>query len=240
MGERSDAKQLVVKLENSTHSCSHAFSQCNVLVAIANLYLNIGDIESATVSINKILDISSHYKLLLWYAGATVIKGKINCHKGLFDEGIKMIKHGIHLHKSTGSELWKTEQLTILANAYLMDNKYQEALDTINIAADKLTTYGSDYSEAEIFRIKGEAILNTENNSTVVESLFKLAIKSAQKQHSKIFEIKAATSLARLLHHNGHTETAFKILTPAYTQFSEGFDISDVKNAQQLLTILSD
>jgi predicted ATPase len=71
------------------------------------------------------------------------------------------------------------------------------------------------------------------------EECFLKAMDIAQQQHAKSWELRAATSLARLWQHQGKREKAYDLLTPIYSWFTEGFDTADLQEARALLEALT-
>ena len=64
-------------------------------------------------------------------------------------------------------------------------------------------------------------------------------IEDARKQSAKSFELRATTSLARLLEKQGRREEARAMLADIYDWFTEGFDTADLKDAKTLLNQLN-
>ena len=117
------------------------------------------------------------------------------------------------------------------------------------------------WHEAELYRLKGELTLEaggwrlkTSSSSEhapslkppvssgvvqEVEEYFRKAIEIAQKQQAKSWELRAATSLARLWQQQGKTTEARDLLAPVYEWFTEGFDTRDLQEAKALLEELS-
>ncbi len=75
--------------------------------------------------------------------------------------------------------------------------------------------------------------------STDTEARFERALAIACDQSAKSFELRAATSLARLRRDHGMIEEARDLLTPIYSWFTEGFDTADLKDAKALLDELA-
>src|SRR5262245_58655840 len=94
--------------------------------------------------------------------------------------------------------------------------------------------------ESEMHRFKGVLLL-TQNNSNAVEArrCFERAIELARKQSAKSWELRATTSLARLLAKQGKRDEARTMLADIYGWFTEGFDTADLKDAKALLEELS-
>jgi hypothetical protein len=95
---------------------------------------------------------------------------------------------------------------------------------------------GGRWFEAELHRRKGEVLLClSEPNSAEAERCFRKAMAVAQAQGAKLWELRAATSLARLWAEQGQRATARNWLAPVYDWFTEGFDTADLKDARALL-----
>jgi predicted ATPase len=67
------------------------------------------------------------------------------------------------------------------------------------------------------------------------EELYREALSIAQEQEAKLWELRAAASLARLRHDQGRHTEARDLLAPVYGWFTEGFDTPDLKDAKALL-----
>jgi predicted ATPase len=88
--------------------------------------------------------------------------------------------------------------------------------------------------------MRGEILLRREPLDLVAaESAFGLAIENARKQHSRTFELHAATCLARLWRNQGNCPRGRDLLAPIYGWFTEGFDTSILKEAKALLNELA-
>jgi predicted ATPase len=73
-----------------------------------------------------------------------------------------------------------------------------------------------------------------------VEACFRQALNIARQQQAKSLELRAATSLARLLQAQGKRAEARQMLTESYGWFTEGFDTPDLQEAKALLAALTD
>jgi predicted ATPase len=94
--------------------------------------------------------------------------------------------------------------------------------------------------DAELLRLRGDLMYGSPRpNPDGVERSFRAALSIAREQGTKGFELRAATSLARLLGNRGRREEARQLLAPVYDWFTEGFDASDLKDAKALLAELA-
>jgi predicted ATPase len=67
------------------------------------------------------------------------------------------------------------------------------------------------------------------------EDSFRTALAIAREQGARGYELRAATSLARLWREQGRRAEALELLAPVYAWFTEGFDTPDLKDAKKLL-----
>ena len=95
---------------------------------------------------------------------------------------------------------------------------------------------GERLFEAELHRLRGELLMQRgETGANEVETCFRRALVVAQRQQAKLFELRAAISLARLWADRGRCGEAHDVLAPVYGWFTEGFDTADLRDARVLL-----
>jgi predicted ATPase len=95
---------------------------------------------------------------------------------------------------------------------------------------------GECFWEAEIYRVRGELLLKqNESNRDEAQASFERAIHIARGQTAKSLELRATTSVARLLRDTGRRDDARTMLAEVYNWFTEGFDTADLKDAKALL-----
>ena len=123
----------------------------------------------------------------------------------------------------------------------------QEALATgrpsSDLAAEAMLRLAEAFGHslrAERHRVAGERLLwSSEPDEGETESHFCRALEIAREQEAKMWELRAATSLARLWANQGERQKAHDLLGPMYGWFTEGFDIHDLKDAKALLDELA-
>jgi predicted ATPase len=90
--------------------------------------------------------------------------------------------------------------------------------------------------EAEVHRIAGEIALKSQQPDVAkAQAYFERALAMAREQQAKSWELRAAMSMARLLHDQGKRDEARELLAPVHSWFTEGFDTRDLKEAKALL-----
>jgi predicted ATPase len=109
-----------------------------------------------------------------------------------------------------------------------------EAVNRLNEA------FGHSAPRAEEHRVAGERLLgSSEPDHEEIEAHFRQALEIAREQEAKMWELRAATSLARLWAKQGERTKAHDLLAPVYDWFTEGFDTPDLKDAKALLDQLT-
>ena len=117
--------------------------------------------------------------------------------------------------------------------------RLDEGLSALTDALAAADEHENRIHEAEIHRLKGELLLRQDDSNTAeAQSCFRKAIEVARRQSAKSWELRATTSLARLLAKQGRREEARTMLAAIYNWFTEGFDTADLKDARELLTEL--
>jgi class 3 adenylate cyclase/tetratricopeptide (TPR) repeat protein len=136
--------------------------------------------------------------------------------------------------------LWGGSSLTrlfiCLAEGCLGAGYIEPGLEVIDESLAVAHTSGVTMYEAEMYRLKGELLLaQNASNAAQAERSFRTAIEVARKQSGKSWELRATTSLARLLRDTDRGNEARTMLAEIYNWFAEGFDTADLKDAKALL-----
>ena len=98
---------------------------------------------------------------------------------------------------------------------------------------------GTHWGDAELHRLRGDLLGRLPSNDCIeVETCFRTALSVAREQGTRGFELRAAVSLARFLTAQGRRDQARELLVPVYGWFTEGFDTTDLKDANALLESL--
>jgi len=124
----------------------------------------------------------------------------------------------------------------MLATAHADSGQFDDAWRSIDAAMTAIQTTKERWCEAEAHRVAGEIELKSpQRNVAKAQACFERALTLARARQAKSWELRAATSLARLLSDQGKRQTARDLLAPVYDWFTEGFDTSDLRKAKALL-----
>ncbi|HEY0320437.1 MAG TPA: protein kinase [Pyrinomonadaceae bacterium] len=174
------------------------------------------------------------------------------------DKGIRQARESIDRQRAMGAELARPNFLSMLAEVLGMYGRVDEALATIREALEVVERSNERAKETMIHLIKGQLLLkkaglfdesvqikvtaDSGNKGRLIkeaEECFLEAIRVAQEQKARSWELRATTSLCRLWQQNGKREEAREMLSQIYNWFTEGFDTTDLKEARALLEELS-
>jgi predicted ATPase len=175
-----------------------------------------------------------------WMAWGALLRGWALAQQGQAQVGLEQMTQGLMTYRATGTELVRPYFLALLAEAYGTRGEPEAGLAVLTEALTLVETTGERWYEAELYRLRGELLLQQHaDNHLEVEACFQHALDIARNQRAKSFELRAATSLARLWHQQGKRQEAHDLLAPVYSWFTEGFDTLDLKDAKGLLDALA-
>ena len=156
-------------------------------------------------------------------------------------EGIEQINQGLIAYRATGAEQGRSYFLALLAEAYGTMEQPEEGLTVLVEALTLVDTTGERWYEPELYRLKGELLLQqSSDNHMEAETCFHHAISIAQSQQARSWELRSVTSLAQLWKQQGKRQEAHDLLAPVYQWFTEGFDTADLQEAKALVQALED
>jgi predicted ATPase len=143
-------------------------------------------------------------------------------------------------YRATEAKAALSHYLALLAEAYGTMGQPEAGLTVLTEALALVDTMGVRFMEAELYRLKGELLLQPpSDNQAEAEACFHKALEIARSQQAKSFELRTATSLAKLWQHQGKRVEAHEVLAPVYGWFTEGFDTADLQDAKALLEALA-
>jgi predicted ATPase len=158
---------------------------------------------------------------------------------GRAHEGLALLTEGLSVLRATGAVSHTPLALMWLAEAYAKVGQPDEGLNCLAEAAQLIETTSERYCPAELCRLRGDLLSGT-GDRAAAEQNYRQALAVAKRQSAKPFELRAATSLARLWRDQGKRTEARDLLALIYNWFTEGLDAPVLKEAKALLdTLLS-
>jgi adenylate cyclase len=150
-----------------------------------------------------------------------------------------MLEQSLQILRSIGVVYQRNYFLGMLADCYMSTGQFDAAAKIFRESIDLSEDASGKFYMPEIHRMWGESILAQNGDADEVEQHYIQAIQGAQEQETRLFELRAATSLARLWQKQHKVAEAYERLNSIYSWFTEGFDTPDLQDAKALLTSLS-
>jgi predicted ATPase len=179
----------------------------------------------------------TEHGLAYWRTAGTMFRGWVMVKNGDVAEGVSLLHIGSTAYRATGTQAWVPYYIALLAGALEIAGEIDEALAQLDDALRIVETTGERWFEAEIDRQKGR-LLQRQGHTDAAEELYHRALAIAREQQAKLWELRAAASLARLWRDQGRRANARELLVPIYGWFTEGFDTPDLKEAKAPLDAL--
>jgi predicted ATPase len=204
-------------------------------LALGNVLPSLdGDDATLHERAEQLIEVATEQGFPLWRAQGAIFRGYVKVRNGNVAEGISLLRSGLSAYRATGSQAWIPHFNALLASAYAIAGQTEESLTLLDDALQIVERTGERWLEAELNRHKGHLLLR-QGHTEAAEELYRNALSTAQKQEAKLWELRAAASLAQLWRDQGRRAEARDLLVPVYGWFTEGFDTRDLKNAKALL-----
>ena len=200
----------------------------------ARLLSLVGDNAALDERADQLVAVATEQGFPHWRAQGTIYRGWVKVKNGDVAEGISLLRSGSAAYRATGAEAWMPHYIALLARACEIAGQIEEALTLLDDALQIVERTGERWFAAELNRHKGQLLLR-QGHSEAAEELYRKALSIAEEQEAKLWELRAAVSLARLRRDQGRRAEARDLLAPVYGWFTEGFDTPDLKEAKALL-----
>ncbi|QWG16540.1 AAA family ATPase [Bradyrhizobium sediminis] len=175
-----------------------------------------------------------------WSALVPIFGGQLQLMRGEAKAAVTLIRQGLDARRATGVTLFNADFAIPLGEALEKDGKSGEALALLDEQIVFVEETGELWCAAGLHRLRGQLLLKgTVPDFAGAQAEFVKAIDVARGQSAKLWELRAAVSLARLWRDQGRHAEARDLLAPVYGWFTEGFDVPDLKNAKGLLNELA-
>jgi predicted ATPase len=195
-----------------------------------------GDYASANMQCNQLVALAEEKGAFAWKALGKLHRGCLWALTGRASDAVPAITSAVTTFRASGAMAMMPWYLSCLARAHAELGQFGDAWRYSDEAMTTTETTKERQCEAEIYRMAGEiALMSPQPNAAKAEAHFGHALTIARKQQAKSWELRAATSMARLWRDQGRPKEARDLLAPVYGWFTEGFDTHDLKQAKAFL-----
>ena len=244
LGYPEQARQHLDAALTRAQELAHPFTLAQVFYSATMFALVRREVPVAGERADALITLATAQGFPFQLAGGMLCRGRVLIEQGRQAEGIQQIRQSLAAHRATGAEAGQPYALAFLARAYGQEGQGDKGQQVLDEALTLVHRTGERCYEAELYRLKGELLLQggirptaqgTEPKVAEAEQRFRQALAVARRQQAKALELRAVMSLGRLWQQQGKHAAARELLAPIYGWFTEGFDTADLQEAKALL-----
>jgi hypothetical protein len=223
----------------SARKLSHPFTLVGAAELFAEFHQRRGEGEESLALCDEVLRLATEHGFQQFVALALAGRGCALIQMNRAEEGVALLRDGLSAMRAAGMYQYQTAFLAALGEGCGKVRRTAEGLAAVAEGLAAADRTGERVSEAELYRVKGDLLMQATsaapNAAGEAESCFRQAIEIARHQQAKWWELRATTSLARLLRDTDRRDEARTMLANIYNWFTEGFDTADLIDAKALL-----
>jgi hypothetical protein len=240
LGYPEQARQGIEETLVLARGLGRPFILAQMLFWSALLYQLRREPRVVLAQVEEELELCTEQGFGLYLTFGTVLRGWALAALGQWAEGIAQIREGFAAFRATGAGVFWPWFLALLAEACGQAGQIDEGRRAAEAALEALQTHEDRVYEAEVYRLKGELLLQSAAAyQEEAEENLQQALQVARRQQAKSLALRAAMSLARLWQRQEKCSEAHQLLAESYGWFTEGFDTADLQEAKALLDELS-
>lgn len=238
LGYPDQAQRHVEAAVDSARTAAIPAGLARTLWFAAVVYLLRGDAARVHELAIELDTLCVRHGLRLWRAGGAVLDAWARARRGELTTGLAGIRRAMASWAAlTG--IGTSLHLRLVAELCLADGDASAGLAAVSSGLDAVASEGGAQSESELWRLRGELlVLESREHTEAAERCLRRAVALAVQCGGRSDQLRATTSLARLLARTGHAGQARSMLADIYGSFTEGHHTSDLAEARQLLSLL--
>jgi predicted ATPase len=234
-------REIKSNIEHSV-SINHTLSLCNALAqAACPIALLVGDFVMAERYTAMLRSHTGKNTLDVWRADADCFDGERLIRCGDLDMGLSLLRPAVDELWRAGFVQYHTTFVVALALGLVHAGRVADACAMIDEALERCERTGESWALAELHRARGIGLISgsASGNNQAAEAVFLQSLHIAREQKVLSWELRAATTLARLWRDQHRVQEARELLGSVYGRFTEGFATTDVREARTLLDQLA-
>ncbi len=240
LGGISEALKLSQESLERARILKQPFTLGMVLLTVGWLYQVRREPEAVREIAEATMAIGEEHGFPEWLEWGRWLHGWALAELGDMERGVAEMEAGIAGFAPMGGVPRQAFTAAMLAKGYEKLGRIDQAIAMLDDQRVRIERSGERLDEAELYRVRGELLYARDGaGSSEGESCLRKAIEISRRQESRWWELRATTSLARMLIEQGRSDEARTMLAEIYGWFKEGFDTADLKGAKTLLEQLN-
>jgi tetratricopeptide (TPR) repeat protein len=223
------AQEMLRRARNHVFTLALAQNQAAAVHMLRREPVPVAELAGAAI------DVASKSGFPYWVAVGSILHGWATAMQGETGEGIAEIKRGLEKCLATRVEMDRPFYLALLAEAYVRGGQPDEAVSVLDEASAMVRNPRTFFYEAELYRLRGNALRETAASVQDVEICFQQALEAARRYAAVSLELRAALSLARLWRARGKHRESCDLLIEVTGRFNEGLSTGDLAEAHAIL-----
>jgi class 3 adenylate cyclase/predicted ATPase len=223
-------------LERARYRVRHPHTLAFALSVYSRLQWVLRDPRRLEDSSNELFLLAGEHDLRYMRARGTIYRGGALVLSERFAEAVALLEEGMADARVMRAVWLLPFYGGALASAYHRIGRIEKARSALSDALSLTRRTGVEWAKAELERLEADLALSAAvPNERIAETCLHRAMITAQQQGAKLWELRAAVSLARLCRDQGRRDEARDLLAPIYGWFTEGSGTRDLKEAKALL-----
>ncbi len=236
-GYAEQALEKVEMAQRLADSIDHPYTKTQAALLSADSYHFLGDWTRCREQAEKGLELAAKWHFPFSHAGCTMHLGAALAWQGQLESGISKLRQGLDAWIAAGNSMALAYWHARLADACLLAGKREEGLE----ALDESFRYREEiWWQPEQYRVRAELLMLAPGCEVEAEAWLRQSLSLSRSRGFRILELKAATSLARLLQQQGRPAEGQGLLAECYSWFTEGLDTAVLQEAREVLRALED
>jgi predicted ATPase len=209
---------------------------CVALLYAVSVFLWVGDWEGAEVGIDAAIEHAERHSLAPYHAAAMGLRGELDVRRGRAAAGVEALRDSLEALHGHRYEMLTAAFASAIAEGLALTGRLDDALATIDGAIRRAERGGELLAMPEMLRIRAGIIACMPGaGPRDAEAVLVRSLHLARSQGAPAWELRTATSLARLWARQGRDREAHRLLSSVYTSFAEGFGTADFRAAGRVL-----
>lgn len=218
----------------------HPFSLGYSLYWNALIQHELGHVDFVRNLTEEIIKLSDAHNISWWLNQGTTLNAWSIAEQGDVEAGIKSFEHAMGEFFALGNNTFmRPFFFTLLAQLYARLGRFEHSMWLLSEAEKTVIASDERWNEAELHRTRGDVLQAMGAEAQSVEAAYQAAIRAAQSQQARLYELRASLHLARWWQSQGLFREALALLKPIFDWFTEGFDTHELKAARALIDELT-
>jgi class 3 adenylate cyclase/predicted ATPase len=211
----------------------HPHSLAYVLAFLAGAHVLCNRPDAARPLAERTIDLAAEHGFPLWLAGCRLMRGWTEVELGDPERGLAEIRHSTSALEATGAATWVQFGRYLMAQALAKTGQSDAAGEIVDATLLALRQTGGRWIEAELHRLRGDLLHRCSPNAA--EAAYEAALRVAERQGARLWQLRAANALATLLQAQGDRRQARMRLASLCNTLDPSIAGTDLQRANALL-----